>query len=265
VDPAQPIELRKLNPRGNDPNDVAVVSLIHGVKTVETRVLLGLVGQILGTEAYNELRTVRQLGYVVQGGASAFSNILSVKVMVQGITLDADEAEAAIEAVITDFVPRKLATLKASELDSMKQALLMELSVPPVGASQEVSHFWAPVKQDGTCFALQDNMVRFLNTDGAVTREKLAKIWAELATPKEGVRKKVTVKYFTDTKPLPKMPTVEQAAAMWDKQGVPKAQQDLLKRELEQSMVLDRADSAARHEILKKGKYFPSTMECGDS
>jgi len=74
VNPGQPIELRAKNPRDGDPNDVAVVALLHGVKTVESRVKLGLIGKILGTVAYNELRTVRQLGYVVQGGASSFSN-----------------------------------------------------------------------------------------------------------------------------------------------------------------------------------------------
>merc|ERR1719343_931987 len=54
VNPGQPIELRTKNPRDGDPNDVAVVALLGEVKTVESRVLLGLVGKILGTEAYNE-------------------------------------------------------------------------------------------------------------------------------------------------------------------------------------------------------------------
>ena len=104
VNPGQPIELRTNNPRDGDPNDVAVVALLDDVKTVKSRVLLSLVGKILGTVAYNELRTVRQLGYVVQGGATLFSNVMAAIVMVQGIVLNADQAEAAIQAVITDFM-----------------------------------------------------------------------------------------------------------------------------------------------------------------
>jgi insulysin len=260
VNPRQPIELRKQNPRADDPNDVAIVALLYGVKTVESRVLLSLLGQILGTEAYNELRTVRQLGYVVQGGASSFSNVLAVKVMVQGTALDADEAEAAIQAVITDYMPRKLESLTASELESMKSALLQQLLVPPVGASEEVDHFWAPVRQGGQCFDLQDKMIAFLNSTGNVTREKMATMWGELATPQQGVRKRVTVKYFSGQVPPP--PTPEQAAAMWQKQGVPEAHQELLRQELNQTLVLDRADSEARKELLKGGSYFPSVMNC---
>jgi insulysin len=260
VNPGQPIELRTKNPRDGDPNDVAVVVLLDQVKTVESRVLLGLVGKILGTEAYNELRTVRQLGYVVQGGATSFSNVMAVNVMVQGIALDADQAEAAIQAVITDFMPRKLAELKQEELDSMKSALLNELVIPPVGASEEVGHFWGPVQHGGQCFQLQDEMTAFLNTTGAVTRKALQDAWAALATPSEGVRKKVVAKYFA--REVPPLPKEAAAAAMWTKQGVPKQHQALLKRELARTLVVDHADSQTREQVLKTGGYFPTELKC---
>mmetsp|Transcript_100249 Transcript_100249/g.283755 ORF Transcript_100249/g.283755 Transcript_100249/m.283755 type:complete len:1075 (-) Transcript_100249:44-3268(-) len=260
VNPGQPIELRAKNPRDGDPNDVAVVALLGEVKTVESRVLLGLVGKILGTEAYNELRTVRQLGYVVQGGAASFSNVMAVKVMVQGIALDADQAEAAIHAVITDFMPRRLAGLKQEELESMKSALLNELVIPPVGASEEVGHFWGPVQQGGQCFQLQNEMIAFLNTTGAVTKKALQETWTALAMPSEGIRKKVVAKYFA--KKVPPLPLAAEAAAMWTKQGVPQEHQALLKRELARTLVVDRADSDARERILQTGGYFPRELKC---
>jgi insulysin len=260
VNPGQPIELRTKNPRDGDPNDVAVVALLDDVKTVKSRVLLGLVGKILGTVAYNELRTVRQLGYVVQGGATSFSNVMAVKVMVQGIVLDADQAEAAIQAVITDFMPRRLAELKQEELDSMKSALLNELVTPPVGASEEAGHFWGPVRQGGRCFELQDEMFAFLNTTGAVTKKALQETWAALAMPSEGIRKKVVAKYFA--KKVPPLPQASEAAAMWAKQGVPEAHQALLRAELAKTLVVDRADSQTREQVLKTGGYFPTDLKC---
>jgi len=260
VNPGQPIELRAKNPRDGDPNDVAVVAFLDDVKTVESRVLLGLVGKILGTVAYNELRTVRQLGYVVQGGATSFSNVMAVKVMVQGIVLDADQAEAAIQAVITDFMPRRLAELKQEELDSMKSALLNELVTPPVGASEEAGHFWGPVQQGGRCFELQDEMFAFLNTTGAVTKRALQETWTALAMPSEGTRKKVVVKYFAK-RVLP-LPQASEAAAMWAKQGVPEAHQALLRAELEKTLIVDRADSQTREQVLKTGGYFPTDLKC---
>ncbi|CAK0814173.1 unnamed protein product [Prorocentrum cordatum] len=260
VNPGQPIELRAKNPRDGDPNDVAVVALLDEVKTVKSRVLLGLVGKILGTVAYNELRTVRQLGYVVQGGASSFSNVMAVKVMVQGIVLDADQAEAAIQAVITDFMPRRLAELKQEELDSMKSALLNELITPPVGASEEAGHFWGPVQQGGRCFELQDEMFAFLNTTGAVTKQALQETWTALAMPPEGIRKKVVAKYFAKT--VPPLPQASEAAAMWTKQGVPEAHQAMLQAELAKTLVVDRADSQTREQVLKTGGYFPTDLKC---
>jgi len=259
VNPGQPIELRAKNPRDGDPNDVAVVTLLDGVKTVKSRVLIGLVGKILGTVAYNELRTVRQLGYVVQGGAASFSNVMAVKVIVQGIVLDADQAEAAIQAVITDFMPRKLAELKQEELDSMKSALSNELVTPPVGASDEAGHFWGPVRQGGRCFELQDEMFAFLNTTGAVTKKALQETWAALAMS-AGTRKKVVAKYFS--KKVPPLPQAAEAAAMWTKHGVPEAHQAMLQAELAKTLVVDRADSQTREQILKTGGYFPTDLKC---
>jgi len=178
----------------------------------------------------------------------------------QGIALEADSAEAAIQAVITDFMPRRLAEIKQEELDSMKSALLNELVVPPVGASEEVGHFWGPVRQGGQCFELQDEMIAYLNTTGAVTKQTLQDMWQELAMPSSGVRKIVTAKFFSGK--VPPLPKAEEAAATWTKQGVPQKHQALLARERQSTLVVDRADSQTREQVLKTGQYFPRSLNC---
>jgi len=40
--------------------------------------------------AFNELRSQRQLGYVVQAGMSQFSNVLAINCLVQSTSLGAD-------------------------------------------------------------------------------------------------------------------------------------------------------------------------------
>ena len=42
----RPVEIRRLKPRQNDPNDVTVMTLYNGVSTLESQVLLGLLGHI---------------------------------------------------------------------------------------------------------------------------------------------------------------------------------------------------------------------------
>merc|ERR1719221_325680 len=103
-----PVEVRKANPRPGDDNDVVVSTLIHGVSTVESRVLLSLLAQILNNVAYTELRTSRQLGYVVSAGMGQIANVLYMTCMVQGNVLGADDVDAAIEGVYSNLMPSRL-------------------------------------------------------------------------------------------------------------------------------------------------------------
>ena len=71
--------MRKLNPRPNDPNDVALVSLLYGVSDVPSRVILGVASSLLGTAAFDNLRTQQQLGYMVGGAVAPLSNVLLLR------------------------------------------------------------------------------------------------------------------------------------------------------------------------------------------
>ena len=89
-----PVELRMQNPDKTDTNFVTVVSLIAGMATVESRVELGIMGELLDSVAFSELRTQMQLGYVVSAGVGLISNIQYVSCVVQGDVKDADLTEA---------------------------------------------------------------------------------------------------------------------------------------------------------------------------
>ncbi|CAK0847812.1 unnamed protein product, partial [Prorocentrum cordatum] len=195
VQVAQPVEVRAPNPRKGDPNDAIVFSLISNVSTVERRVKLALLGQILDPLAFNELRSQRQLGYVVQAGMSQFSNVLAINCLVQSTSLGADQLEAAIEYVLTKLMIERLHTLTAKDFLGYKDSLRQMLVQPPASIGEEMEFFWASIVKGGLCFDLRDQMLRYL--DGPdVTIEALLDEWTELATPKKGLRRKVVVKYF---------------------------------------------------------------------
>merc|ERR1719453_2086250 len=84
INPGRRVEVRKLNPRKGDPNHVTTVSIHYGIPEIADSVKFGILSQVLGPAAYDELRTNQQLGYVVQGGVGMDSNVLKVTVMVQG-------------------------------------------------------------------------------------------------------------------------------------------------------------------------------------
>jgi len=255
----KPIEIRRKNPRADDPNDAVVLSIITGVSTVRSRVVQGLLGQILNAVAYNELRTARQLGYVVNAGTSQTSNVQYVSCIVQGNALKADAVEGAIEYVFTHLMPKRLANLTDKEFAAYKSSMRQDLMQPPLRFQDEISHFWGPIAQGGQCFDLRSNMLKYLD-ESLHSKDALIKEWAGLANPTEGIRMKLAVKYFAGS--VPPRPTLESAASTWAEQGVTDSALSLLRREYHKTKVLDHADSKIREELVKEGGYFPRDLHC---
>jgi secreted Zn-dependent insulinase-like peptidase len=256
---SQPVEVRAPNPRKGDPNDAIVFSLISNVSTVERRVKLALLGQILDPLAFNELRSQRQLGYVVQAGMSQFSNVLAINCLVQSTSLGADQLEAAIEYVLTKLMIERLHTLTAKDFLGYKDSLRQMLVQPPSSIGEEMEFFWASIVKGGHCFDLRDQMLRYL--DGPdVTIEALLDEWTELATPKKGMRRKVVVKYFATG--VPEVPSQADAMKTWASQGVAKDTLPMLVRESEKVIRLSAADAKARGELSERFGYFSTDLKC---
>merc|ERR1719161_2173064 len=140
--PKNPLELRKLNPRADDPNHVTVVSVLAGVPDVIDSVLFSIIGQVLGPVAYDELRTRQQLGYVVNGGVGKMSNVLALSVVVQGKEMLPDETEAAIDMVLTKLMPERLTSMTDEQFESYKEATSKAFLKPPLGFSDEINQYW---------------------------------------------------------------------------------------------------------------------------
>jgi len=260
VDINQPIEVRKLNPRRADPNDVVVVSFIVGPSSVETRVNLGLISQLLKPVAYDELRTNRQLGYIVNSGVVLLSNVQVISTVVQGQARSADLMEVAVQRVLTDLMPKRLKDLSDKEFQQYKASYRQELVQPPTAASEEFQHFSGPVDQGGICFDLQNEMLRYL--DGPLaTKETLIKEWDERILPSAGERKKLVIKYFAGDK-LPDRPKLSEANKTWVNESIPANVIALLEREYKSTKVLTKVDSKERAELVKAKGWFSTEQHC---
>mmetsp|Transcript_46729 Transcript_46729/g.82375 ORF Transcript_46729/g.82375 Transcript_46729/m.82375 type:complete len:1167 (-) Transcript_46729:146-3646(-) len=263
VDLADPVEVRRQNPRVGDPNDAVVVSMMSGVSSVGRRVRLAILGQILSPVAYNELRTRRQLGYVVSAGTAQVSNVQYVSCVVQGNALGADDMEVAIEHVLHTLMPQRLQNMTEKEFNSYKESFRQELLQPPVRFQDEMSHYWGPVSQGGRCFDLRDRMLQYLNTSLA-SKDALVEEWSRLMTPKaDGVRKKVVVKLFANK--VPPRRTEQNITAAWSKQGLSKDTIELLQREHQRSTVLDNADASTREQLVHTGGYYSTDLRCEEN
>ncbi|CAJ1355565.1 unnamed protein product [Effrenium voratum] len=259
VNVQKPVEVRTLNPRPGDPNDVAVVSLVYGVGDVPSRVILSIASSLLGTAAFDHLRTQQQLG-----------PFLSPRTVVQGTKVSADEAEAAIEGLLTTTMPKILRELTVEDFQSQVDAYRQQLLEPPLAASDEVSHFWGHITQGGRCMNLLDKALSFLKSPQC-NKQMLIDTWNDLAfgnvkDGKNALRKKISVKYFaqkdgSDT--APKRPTLQEARAAWQKHGVPPAATELLEREWSETKTVAASNSKVRQELAEDGGFFPTDLHCG--
>eukprot|EP00929_Paragymnodinium_shiwhaense_P083873 TRINITY_DN4481_c0_g2_i1.p1 TRINITY_DN4481_c0_g2~~TRINITY_DN4481_c0_g2_i1.p1 ORF type:complete len:1246 (+),score=307.28 TRINITY_DN4481_c0_g2_i1:137-3739(+) len=259
VKPSKPIELRRLNQRPGDPNHNIVVSYLTDVSTVENRVVFGLISSVLHNVAYSTLRTDMQLGYVVNAGISPLSNVQYVSCVVQGDKLDADKMEGAVEKVYSKVMPETLANMTDEEFSSHKRSLRESLLQPPSTTKEEFSYFLSPITEGGNCWNMRDEMLSFLDSKD-VTKELLLRTWQSIILPTQGIRNRMVVKHFPGS--VPERPTKEQTLALWKEYGVPDAAISLLQREYDAAVMLDKADSSTRMELLQSGSYYPTTLNC---
>jgi len=261
VRPAQPLELRKRNPREGDTNDAIVVSILAGIATVESRVILGLVGQILSVLAYNDLRTERQLGYVVSSGVGQMSNVQYISTIVQGETARADDMEVAVERVYFKLMPERLRNLTNEEFDTYKDSFRQQLLQPPSGRSEEFGHYWSHIMNYGECFGLLNEMLDFMDQN-LTSKASLQEAWERIIFPRaQEMRKKVVVKYFAG-EVVPPRPHPNEFATGLLKAGFDMEIRERLSTEYAGTQVLDAANSTARINIAKQGGYYPTLLHC---
>jgi secreted Zn-dependent insulinase-like peptidase len=242
-----------------DTNDATVVSFLVGVRTVESRVIHGILTGILYQTAFAELRTNRQLGYRVNAGISPMGNVDYVSIVVQGDQLAADKVEGAIEYVFSVAFPESLAKMTDEEFEAHKSSFETSLLEPPTSKNDEYQHFWGPLQEgSGDCFGLPDEMLTSLRKD-VTSKEVLVNAWNKIAYPEEG-RTKLVVKHFATS--VPPRPSAAEAETIWRKQGVPESAIARLSKEYKETRVLDTANSQLRMEIARNGTYFPSTTIC---
>eukprot|EP00746_Dinoflagellata_sp_MGD_P014149 gnl/MRDRNA2_/MRDRNA2_130880_c0_seq1.p1 gnl/MRDRNA2_/MRDRNA2_130880_c0~~gnl/MRDRNA2_/MRDRNA2_130880_c0_seq1.p1 ORF type:complete len:588 (+),score=119.00 gnl/MRDRNA2_/MRDRNA2_130880_c0_seq1:25-1764(+) len=262
VHPKVPVELRKLNPRANDPNHVTVVSIMVGVLNVSESAVWGIIGQVLGPVAYDDLRTRKQLGYVVNGGVSKLSNVAMVSVVVQGTKKGPDETEAAIDMVLTKLLPERLISMTDDEFNSYKEAFISTLLKPPLGLSEEASFYFPPVAALGQCFDKRQDQLDFLRT-GLTSKSQLIDAYMSVVLPESrSLRSRLVIKYFSQDRPdlaIPVRPDLESKRAQMKAAGVPPDGIAQAESEYAKTQLFGKVDSSTRSALGREFGYFPTT------
>jgi secreted Zn-dependent insulinase-like peptidase len=114
-----------------DHNDAVLVEYIQGDNdSIRERATVGLLSQIISAPFYNEMRTQKQLGYVVSAFAMPINRVPGICLIAQSPVA----TEQVLKSEFSDFnqnFSQQVAAIDAEALDRHKNALLVNIEKTP--------------------------------------------------------------------------------------------------------------------------------------
>ncbi|MAM71046.1 MAG: peptidase M16 [Gammaproteobacteria bacterium] len=149
-------------------DDSAVVVYIQAPDdTLESRAIFSMLGTAIRSPFFEELRTERQLGYIVNAGAMSLMDVSGLVMYIQSPVAD----PATLEAHIADFVRQYAMVLNEmpqEEFDMIKAGLLTNLREKPQRLGSLSSRFWGDILEQN----LQtDSRLQLADAIAAVNKE----------------------------------------------------------------------------------------------
>ena len=160
-----------------DHNDRAVELYIQALApNVDDIAHMKLLTQILEPEFYNQLRTEKQLGYVVAASSLPIRNVEGCFFVVQSPSASA----SVIAEEINNFLNNVVAKL-TENFSENKAALIAELQEPPLSLSEQAEIYWESILLNDYEFTRRQELITALNK---ITPEALRKYYEEAFLPK---------------------------------------------------------------------------------
>ena len=134
-----------------DPNSALLLHLQTTTRSPAASALSLLLTTFLREPAFNELRTKRQLGYIVQTAASGFG---SQHASMRGITFRVLSQRYGPQEMLTavdEFIESQSAAFSAltqTDVDSRAASIIKSLEDPPTGYEEESGLFWSAIVEN---------------------------------------------------------------------------------------------------------------------
>ncbi|KAF2021275.1 hypothetical protein BU24DRAFT_416934 [Aaosphaeria arxii CBS 175.79] len=169
----------------------------------ELRAKLLLISQMTDEPAFNQLRTIEQLGYVVFSGSAILDTWAGYRILIQS-EKDCRYLEGRIEHFLTSF-EKTLEEMPEEEFESHKKAVINKRLEKLKNLTQEGNRFWNHIYSDAYDFLQADEDVEQV---GLLTKEDLKTFYAQHISPSSSRRAKLSVHLIAQAKP--KEPTAEE-------------------------------------------------------
>ncbi|KAF2705769.1 LuxS/MPP-like metallohydrolase [Pleomassaria siparia CBS 279.74] len=162
-----------------------------------------LIAQMTDEPAFNQLRTIEQLGYVVFSGASITSTWAGYRILIQS-EKDCRYLEGRIEHFLTTF-EKMLEDMTEDEFEGHKKAVINKRLEKLKNLAEEGNRFWNHIFSDVYDFLSNDEDVKHLTP---LTKSDLKTCFAHYLSPSSPHRAKLSVHLIAQAKP--KEPTPEE-------------------------------------------------------
>lgn len=125
-----------------DHNDAAITMMLQGENnSAKARAEISVLAELLSAPFYNELRTEKQLGYIVFATPIQMNKTPGMAFIVQSPNTSATELENNIDLFLTEW-QSKLPTLTETELDRFKSSVLSRILKKDNKLSSRTKRYW---------------------------------------------------------------------------------------------------------------------------
>lgn len=169
-------DLPTLTP-ASERNESLVMRYLQGDdRALATQARLSVLGRLLETPFYQQLRTEQQLGYIVNAGYRPLLDAPGITFLVQSPNTDSQTIQSRINAFIDDF-SKRLDDVQDSDLAPYRQAVRDDLLQRDTSLSDRANRLWQALALEDTGF---DHRKRLAERVMDVTPETLRDTWRDL-------------------------------------------------------------------------------------
>ncbi len=145
-------------------NDSAVLRYLQGNdRSLASQARLAVLGQLIKTPFYAQLRTEEQLGYIVNAGYQPLLEAPGLSLLVQSPSADVARIQSRIDAFLGDF-GKRLAALDEASLASYRQAVHDRLLERDSSLSELTQRLWHELAYDDTDFDRRQRLAERVST-----------------------------------------------------------------------------------------------------
>lgn len=172
-------------------DDQAAVLYIQGAGTAETdKANMLLAQQLLSAPFFHELRTRKQLGYIVFATGMPIKEVPGTLLLVQSPAASVAQLQAEISGFLGDFA------FTDADLAQNKQAVIQNLLAPAQNLAEQGSYYWADILAEVDTFDRRQRLARaveaiepeaFRDFFRQYFQTRVQGLWLTAAAPAKGV------------------------------------------------------------------------------